>query len=115
MPSHLAGLRNQSGRCFRGSRERPSDPPVFSGVWDFFGRLFARRATFLAPAPVPLPAPAASIGRNASPAALAHLMELFPEHPTIGVVDENRALIAVLEVARAKPRLAAATCVADLI
>jgi len=77
-------------------------------VWDFFGRLFARRAAYLAP-------PVASIGRNASPAALAHLMELFPEQRTIGVVDENRALIAVLEVARAKPRLAAVTCVADLI
>ena len=112
MPSHLAGLRNQSGRCFRGSRERASQPPVFKGVWDFFGRLFARRAAFLAP---PLAPPVASIGRNASPAALAHLMELFPEQPTIGVVDENRALIAILEVARAKPRLAAVTCVADLI
>lgn len=84
-------------------------------MWDFFGRLFARRATFLAPVPAPLPAPVASIGRNASPAALAHLMELFPEHSTIGVVDENRALIAVLEVARTKPRLAAVRCVADLI
>ena len=74
-------------------------------MWDFFGRMFARRATYLAPAPV-LPTPVASIGRNASPAALAHLMELFPEHATIGVVDEHRALIAVLEVAPTKRRLA---------
>lgn len=74
-------------------------------MWDFFGRMFARRATYLAPAPM-LPTPVASIGRNASPAALAHLMELFPEHATIGVVDEHRALIAVLEVAPTKRRLA---------
>lgn len=74
-------------------------------MWDFFGRMFTRRATFLAPPPA-LPPPVASIGRNASPAALAHLIDLFPDHPTIGVVDEHRALIAVLEVAPTKRRLA---------
>ena len=79
---------------------------VFQGVWDFFGRLFTRRATFIQPALTPLPEPVASIGRNASPAALAHLIELFPDHRTIGVVDEHRALIAVLEVAPTKRRLA---------
>ena len=51
------------------------------------------------------PPPLASIGKNASPAALAHLIELFPDQPTIGVVDEHRALIAVLEVAPTKRRL----------
>ena len=74
-------------------------------MWDFFGRMFARRATFLAPLPA-LPPPVASIGKNASPAALAHLIDLFPDHPTNGVVDEHRALIAVLEVAPTKRRLA---------
>ena len=83
-------------------------------MWDFFGRLFTRRATYVTP---PLPAPVASIGRNASPAALAHLIELFPDHRTIGVVDEHRALIAVLEVAPTKRRLALAQIqtVAELI
>ena len=71
-------------------------------MWDFFRRLFARRATFLTPA---LPAPVASIGRNASPAALRHLIELFPDHRTIGVVDEHRSLVGIIEVTRAKSLL----------
>ncbi|HET9990965.1 MAG TPA: hypothetical protein VFQ65_20680 [Kofleriaceae bacterium] len=65
-------------------------------MWDFLGRLFTRRA---------LPAPIASIGRNASPAALRHLIELFPDHRTIGVVDEHRTLVGVLEVTHVKSRL----------
>jgi hypothetical protein len=73
-------------------------------VWDFFGRLFMRRATFLAPPASPAP-PVASIGRNATLAALHKMMELFPDQPTIGVVDEQRSLIGVIEVAAAKSRL----------
>ncbi|MEO6776874.1 MAG: hypothetical protein ABI467_28310 [Kofleriaceae bacterium] len=80
-------------------------------MWDFLGRLFARRATLLPPLPpLPrstrsLPAPVASIGRNASPAALLHLMELFPDQHTIGVLDERRELVGVIEVARARSQL----------
>ncbi len=86
-------------------REHGANPAVLQDVWDFFGRLFVRKASLLAPAPVSLPAPRARVGRNAAPHALVRLFELFPDHATIGVVDEQQMLIEVVEVSTIKSRL----------
>lgn len=79
-------------------------------MWDFFGRWFARKAAILPP-------PQARVGRNATPDVLLRLFELFPDHPTIGVIDDRHELVAVLEVTRVKSALARghATTVADLL
>ncbi|MFT3699129.1 MAG: hypothetical protein QM831_38640 [Kofleriaceae bacterium] len=61
---------------------------------ELFRRLFA-----------PPPAPRASVGRNATPAMLLRMFELFPDE-RIGVVDEHQHLVAVLDAKRVKSRLA---------
>jgi len=61
------------------------------------------------------PAPVASIGLRATPTALRQMIDLLPDHPRIGVVDDQRALVGVIEVARARKRLSTARTVADLM
>jgi hypothetical protein len=61
------------------------------------------------------PAPVASIGLRATPTALQQMIELLPDHPRIGVVDEQRELVGVIEVARARKKLSTARTVADLM
>ena len=80
-------------------------------MWALLGLWMKRRQ--------PLPAPTASIGWKASPSALRHMIELLPEHRTIGVIDDRRELVGVIEVEVARASLSdlegAPIIVADLI
>ena len=81
-------------------------------VWAILGRWMKRRQ--------PLPGPTASIGWRATPKALRKMIELLPDHHSIGVLDDRRALVGVIDIARARGLLteidgAPAIIVADLI
>jgi hypothetical protein len=81
-------------------------------VWAILGRWIKRRQ--------PLAPPTASIGWRATPKALRQMIELLPDHRSIGVVDDRRELVGVIDIARARGLLteidgAPAIIVADLI
>jgi hypothetical protein len=89
---------------------------VFEDVWAILGRWMQRRS---ATADVAA-APAASIGWKATPKALRHMIELLPDHRTIGVLDDRRELVGLIDIERARALLieldgVPAIIVADLI
>src|SRR5664279_6187951 len=94
-------------------RENATSAAVLGDVWAILGRWMKRRQ------PPPM-APMASIGWRATPKALRQMIELLPDHRSIGVIDDRRALVGVIDIARERSLLTEidggpAIIVADLI